>query len=1404
MSKWYEDSPVVEDWWSGSPEVGTTTLSPAEEERQIKDAVTMSEKTGVSPAKLMRRQTMINNLFRDEDYQETVEQRQEEKKEEGAAGYWSELIDATARGSARVGAAFSQAQAAMSKRRTPGTWMPMENAEQKTLREARSKEYQKSADLLWDVAKHPELVAQDEGKINKAINLVGETIPYITATTVAYVVAGPMGGFAVGSMVEGNSAYKEAYESGVSDKKAKAIGVGVGIVSGAIEAFGGKYAEELLLKATTRLKSKLAKAGAVFTIGTTVEALEEGSQEIAAIAGEETYRDVNWKEAATRIAGSMAGGAFLGGAMRGASIATKRLTQFPDKPVAERGMKPVVPTQEHAGLEKELTKAIQEKTGLPEAEAKTVAQNAIDDKFYAPPEETKEAPKEAIKPPSVPVAGQTQEGATVTPEGKVEVYHGTSKTISELGEPGADIYSSTNIYGQGFYTTDKESVATSYTKKGKGAEPTVHKVSISTETESKLYDMEQPISPEVQQAIIPILEDNDFIYEDTLSKSKNLREVYDDIRNAATSEGMSADETQIVFDNIAEALKKQGYVGLKHKGGLISKGEPHTVRILWNPQQDAALSKPTPAEVQPATTETPAKQPKKLTLYQAQKLGHSLPKKMGWDDAQRRDFMREVTGKTSMKGMTPKEARALVAALQERARDAGVLPPEDYAKTLFVGSREVGTAEFLEEAQATVDKLKDRSGRRVKRMRPRKQAMPGRKTSHIVKAALTGIDNLSISHLMEQIGAAADGILKEVGVTNWRRSVHQIASVFRGGVDMLNDALDKAGITNKDLARMSTSADPRLELIKGVREAAGISKTRWYRPLINGKRFVLSMDELMDMYLCSLQDTGPGHIEAGGFEIRGYKTGAIDEAGMDAIRAIVEADEKAMAVMDAVINIATNYNAPQLNYTEGRLNPETMGPIADKKSYWHLEPKQLKKIRGKQTHNISLLENKNILKPRTGGKQPLVIRGLFPKFFSVQYAVSEYVGMAEELRLMNMILNNDQIIESLEAKGYTEVRDNLKQLLEWVQSKGSTTTSVDKLLGKILHGAYRAVLHYSPEVIMSQYMSTGHYAGVVAPKYAASLSIPPTPKLIKEMLEHNPVAWQRYYAGGQSAELAELGQLDVTLRLLTGKHADLNKTGIAAQLTDLAAFAQGWKIAKAITNDTTKTEQGSLEYWDEVNDKAEELWDTQPNWTKWGKSVNTSQRGVKKALFLFRSYYENSLAMLHSANAKYEQSNKTVGDRAKQAQVYGAVIGSQMATALMRTFMGWGVWRKRKDVWDYLAAMAAAPFGMVAMVGGYMGRVVGNMIKILAGSKQGYEYQPISTLPGKTVEDLLMGIGRMTKASAYWLDGDEEKAIKEAKKATHDLIISTGTMSGIPVRQVEKIIEAIGSEESNFSGGYSE
>lgn len=79
-----------------------------------------------------------------------------------------------------------------------------------------------------------------------------------------------------------------------------------------------------------------------------------------------------------------------------------------------------------------------------------------------------------------------------------------------------------------------------------------------------------------------------------------------------------------------------------------------------------------------AKPEQPKQKPPRMSRRKLLKLGHDLPKALGWNDAQRRDFMQQAVGKTSMKGMKPKEMRILVEALQGKMKEVGLeyTPPE--------------------------------------------------------------------------------------------------------------------------------------------------------------------------------------------------------------------------------------------------------------------------------------------------------------------------------------------------------------------------------------------------------------------------------------------------------------------------------------------------------------------------------------------------------------------------------------------------------------------------------------------------------------------------------------------------------------------------------------------------------
>lgn len=170
-----------------------------------------------------------------------------------------------------------------------------------------------------------------------------------------------------------------------------------------------------------------------------------------------------------------------------------------------------------------------------------------------------------------------------------ERFHGTSKELGSLSNDYALSGDNRNIYSAGFYTTDAVDIGVGYTKKGKGGNPVLYKVE---ESPVQLYDMEAPLTPEVEKIVKNALEDY-FPTEnaDTGKPLTNLREIYDEFRADSSNNDLSRDDVQEYFDSIRDNLERQGYRGFEHTGGLGTNNKPHSVKIFWFPEQDIKLTK---------------------------------------------------------------------------------------------------------------------------------------------------------------------------------------------------------------------------------------------------------------------------------------------------------------------------------------------------------------------------------------------------------------------------------------------------------------------------------------------------------------------------------------------------------------------------------------------------------------------------------------------------------------------------------------------------------------------------------------------------------------------------------------------------------------------------------------------
>ncbi len=134
-------------------------------------------------------------------------------------------------------------------------------------------------------------------------------------------------------------------------------------------------------------------------------------------------------------------------------------------------------------------------------------------------------------------------------------------------------YSELNYYGQGFYTTDAIAIADGYAK---GQRENI--VQVREKKDVRAFDMEQPIPDWLVEA------DDDFFQAVIREvKPKNVRELYDGVREVGSLDMMSADAIQEYFDALRWRFEQQGYEALDHVGGLRTGKKPHAVRIYFAP-----------------------------------------------------------------------------------------------------------------------------------------------------------------------------------------------------------------------------------------------------------------------------------------------------------------------------------------------------------------------------------------------------------------------------------------------------------------------------------------------------------------------------------------------------------------------------------------------------------------------------------------------------------------------------------------------------------------------------------------------------------------------------------------------------------------------------------------------------
>jgi len=785
--------------------------------------------------------------------------------------------------------------------------------------------------------------------------------------------------------------------------------------------------------------------------------------------------------------------------------------------------------------------------------------------------------------------------------------------------------------------------------------------------------------------------------------------------------------------------------------------------------------------------------------------GHKYPRQLKMTEKERRDFMENITGLRSMKRMSRTQMGEVVDAYRKEAIARGIeldiIQPKKYTEPIVINGRATTMEAIIDEAADTLDDLPTKIN--VPKYIHKRFFKKIRRSSlaHRLGRLFWGIDNSPLYELTAILEQGKPGIFTEVFDDNIQQGRAIAAGHKRNVSDTFENFCADNAISNQDLAKISQSCNARMfhGLLETLHRGTTIHTIE-----INNRKYDITPAELLDIYLIARQEDGLRHIYGGGLVINGVKTGKISKDTLTGLLQFISKDNKLMQLVNIISQVGDSIWKPTINNTSLALDKKE---IATVENWWGLEVLMPKQLAGKiRKFNINLIENKSILKDRTKATNPLIIRDALQRFTAFENAVSEYVGMADATRIARTVLNDENLSETLRSKGYGPLLKNMHLILERAQSVPPTLGSFDRLIKQTLPGIYRGVLFFNPRVAMSQFTSVTNYQAFVSAKYAALVTKGLSPKAIQRTLDISDIAWDRFYMGHSSLELGELAASDATLRLLTKTSADKNKIGITLRLMDLGALTAGTEIAIEEYKDAQaeKITGASATYWADKNisfkegstdweqairTRAEWLWHrSQPSWDKWSRSAITSDpSAIKRLFFLFRSFHEKSLTILHGASTEYTNSSKTLEDKTKFAKKYGAVLSGYTLNTVLRAVIMAGLAGRIKDPFDYLKDLITSPFRMLPILGHILDGSIRAFLNALTKYKSEYRGEAIESLPIEVVNQIARAPVNFSRAVGYYLDGETEKGNKSLKNAVGQVYMGMGLTMGIPVYELNRL-----------------
>jgi hypothetical protein len=609
---------------------------------------------------------------------------------------------------------------------------------------------------------------------------------------------------------------------------------------------------------------------------------------------------------------------------------------------------------------------------------------------------------------------------------------------------------------------------------------------------------------------------------------------------------------------------------------------------------------------------------------------------------------------------------------------------------------------------------------------------------------------------------------------------------------------------------------------EGARKQAGLKTTPKHKVTIGGKEQNVEMGKLISIYMHSLAyDFNLPQMLKAGVAFPKQVLGKITRQELLDISKAVEGDKTAMALVQ-VAQEQTAYLKQEIN----KVSQKLLGrDIANDDNHFHVERYHRGGVAGKEVSVQpgtvkNLFESLGYLQERAGSKDPIVIRDVFEVILAEQQAVTEYIGLAEPLRMIKSVVNDQTLRQKWIDKGYADELKFFDTIVGRIEGHDIRIDDVNKFVSMVTAGLTRSVLA-NPGIMLGQRASTIGFFTEADSKYKNRIKMSYNKELQQKYKDN--IAWlkRRIDQGLTSVAIYEIAQSDLALRAFADKTATMNNLLKGINFFDTQAMMDGAQIVEAEMSDENLSGK-SLEYWEQsgidpssLEVGSEAYWKafsdrlyymvsrTQPMFFTENRSVLTSvEHPMTKSFFLFRSYVDQPLRIAFRAFQDKQTGRISSKTFAKQI---GTVWASLAAYEVIRLAIDKAIFRSDDDEKDLLFNIATSPLKLMPVVG----RDTANMIKSIMESQTGGERKGrvaygVSSLAIQGITDLILDADKLRLAATY-IGSNERLASGENKgrlksevyfeRAIYEIVKDTLKYSGVPSEVIEDLIKGKGEPE---------